>query len=230
MQHSGCWVRHRYHLCVLLHAALESAPDAPATQPSYSIPLFPEQLWEEMRREGCRPNVVTYNALIGACAQGEPDVACMTLAFSRIRHLASSTLKHLHLHLQHEGDEQRLVLLQPCSLGWAFVSRLGPSSSLTCLIDPPHLPPPIPSAAAGMWAKAAEAFEAMLASGCRPDAVTHSVLISAYERGGQWRRCLQAFEMMQQQGFRPDACVYNVVRFRGLECRFCHPKSCHGGC
>lgn len=67
-----------------------------------------------------------------------------------------------------------------------------------------------------MWAKAAEAFEAMLASGCRPDAVTHSVLISAYERGGQWRRCLQAFEMMQQQGFRPDACVYNVVRALGL--------------
>lgn len=28
------------------------------------------QLWDEMRREGCRPNVVTYNGLIGACAQG----------------------------------------------------------------------------------------------------------------------------------------------------------------
>lgn len=57
-----------------------------------------------------------------------------------------------------------------------------------------------------MWAKAAEVFDAMQASGCRPDAVTFSVLISAYERGGQWRRCLQAFERMQQQGFRPGAC------------------------
>ena len=42
-----------------------------------------------------------------------------------------------------------------------------------------------------MWAKAAEAFDSMAASGVRPDAVTFSVLISAYERGGQWRRCLQ---------------------------------------
>ena len=66
-----------------------------------------------------------------------------------------------------------------------------------------------------MWAKAAEVFDSMLSSGCRPDAVTFSVLIAAYERGGQWRRCLQAFEKMQQQGFRPDACVYNVVSGSG---------------
>jgi pentatricopeptide repeat protein len=62
-----------------------------------------------------------------------------------------------------------------------------------------------------MWAKAAEVFDSMVGSGVRPDAVTFSVLVAAYERGGQWRRCLQAFEQMQQQGFRPDACVYNMV-------------------
>lgn len=28
------------------------------------------QLWGEMRAEGCRPNVVTFNALLGACAHG----------------------------------------------------------------------------------------------------------------------------------------------------------------
>ena len=28
------------------------------------------QLLEEMRREGCNPNVISYNSLITACAQG----------------------------------------------------------------------------------------------------------------------------------------------------------------
>lgn len=43
----------------------------PLTTPFAPLTPLPQQLWEEMRREGCRPNVVTYNALIGACAQGE---------------------------------------------------------------------------------------------------------------------------------------------------------------
>ena len=51
----------------------------------------------------------------------------------------------------------------------------------------------------------------MHGGGCRPDAVTYSVLVAAYERGGQWRRALQAWEAMQGQGFRPDACVYSCV-------------------
>ena len=67
-----------------------------------------------------------------------------------------------------------------------------------------------PLCAAGLWHKAAELFDAMFASGCRPDAVTYSVLIGAYERGGQWQRALQTFERMQQQ-HRPDACVLNSV-------------------
>ena len=31
----------------------------------------------------------------------------------------------------------------------------------------------------------------MVAAGCRPDAVTYSVLVAAFERGGQWQRALQ---------------------------------------
>ena len=31
---------------------------------------MPAQLFERMLREECRPNVVTYNSLIGACGQG----------------------------------------------------------------------------------------------------------------------------------------------------------------
>lgn len=39
--------------------------------------------------------------------------------------------------------------------------------------------------------KATGVFEHMVSSGCRPDAVTFSVLIAAYERGGMWGKALQ---------------------------------------
>ena len=44
--------------------------------------------------------------------------------------------------------------------------------------------------AGAQWEKAGEVFEAMQAQGCRPDVVTYTALIQAYERGGQWRRAL----------------------------------------
>ncbi len=46
--------------------------------------------------------------------------------------------------------------------------------------------------AAGQWKPAQEVFEQMLPCGCKPDAVTYGILISAYERGGQWCRAIQA--------------------------------------
>jgi pentatricopeptide repeat protein len=51
----------------------------------------------------------------------------------------------------------------------------------------------------------------MEATGCTPDVVTYTSLISAYERGGQWHLALQAFQRMLAQGCRPDAIVYNAI-------------------
>lgn len=34
-------------------------------------------------------------------------------------------------------------------------------------------------------------FLVLQAEGCRPDSVTYSALISAYEKGGQWRKALE---------------------------------------
>lgn len=47
------------------------------------------------------------------------------------------------------------------------------------------------TAAGAQWEKAQEVFEQMQAAGCRPDVVTYTALIQAYERGQQWRRALQ---------------------------------------
>ena len=45
--------------------------------------------------------------------------------------------------------------------------------------------------AVGQWKPAQEVFEQMLPCGCKPDAVSYGILISAFERGGQWCRAIQ---------------------------------------
>ena len=171
----------------------------PLTTPFAPLTPLPQQLWEEMRREGCRPNVVTYNALIGACAQGEADAkktgGPCPLVCSQGGHCRPCVRPRGHCKAQLCAHARVCMRHAQCFLQCLALPRGVSASQCALLIGvaaiPPAIPPALASAAAGMWAKAAEAFEAMLASGCRPDAVTHSVLISAYERGGQWRRCLQ---------------------------------------
>lgn len=51
----------------------------------------------------------------------------------------------------------------------------------------------------------------MSSKGYRPDVVTFTALISAYERGGQWRLALGAFNAMQGARCEPDAIVYNAI-------------------
>ena len=72
-------------------------------------------------------------------------------------------------------------------------------------------PPPLPRRAGGQWERAAELFGQMPLHGCRPDAITHCALVSAYARGGQWRRALDAFDAAQAAGCQPDAATYNLL-------------------
>ena len=46
--------------------------------------------------------------------------------------------------------------------------------------------------AGGQWEMAGEIFEQMQAANCKPDFITFTALVSAYEKGGQWMRALQA--------------------------------------
>jgi pentatricopeptide repeat domain-containing protein 1 len=51
----------------------------------------------------------------------------------------------------------------------------------------------------------------MPAQGCKPDSITYSALITAYQRAGQWKRALRAFEDMQMEGLHPDSVVFNTL-------------------
>lgn len=65
--------------------------------------------------------------------------------------------------------------------------------------------------AGGQPEKACEVFEQMKYHGCRPDVLTYTALINAYNKAGHWRKALQAFEQMQQQNCKPDSFVYQTV-------------------
>lgn len=62
--------------------------------------------------------------------------------------------------------------------------------------------------AGGKWEKARELFDQMPSCGCKPDAVTYSVLIATYERCQQWTAALEAWENMTRNGIHPDTAVY----------------------
>jgi pentatricopeptide repeat domain-containing protein 1 len=65
--------------------------------------------------------------------------------------------------------------------------------------------------AGGHWEKAKECFNQMLQQGCRPDGITFSALITAYQRGNQWREALTAFSHMPSSNCHPDSVVYNAL-------------------
>lgn len=52
----------------------------------------------------------------------------------------------------------------------------------------------------GQWRHAADIFAQMQAAGCRPDVVTYTALIAAYERGGKWLRALDTFHTVSAPG------------------------------
>jgi len=144
------------------------------------------QLFDEMTRDGCSPNTVTYNSLITACGQG----ACCWLS-----------------------------LVACCSARcWPPVDLILCAAAAVSLVErkhPPYTPSqPFPTnklTPGCQWEKAQAVFDQMQASGCTPDVVTYTSLISAHERGGQWHLALQCYQRMVTQGCRPDVIVYNAI-------------------
>jgi pentatricopeptide repeat domain-containing protein 1 len=143
------------------------------------------QLFDEMTRDGCSPNTVTYNSLIAACGQG---------AFSWGEALGAG------------GSSSFLGSLRTLEASHSHAPLSPPRPNQTQPNQTNHLSSP-----GGLWEKAQSVFDQMQSSGCAPDVVTYTSLISAYERGGQWHLALQAFQRMLAQGCRPDAIVYNAM-------------------
>ena len=124
------------------------------------------ELFQEMLREQCSPNTVTYNSLITALAQGERQT----------RGWAG-------------GTGRGCVAWRRLSAWRAAVMGLPAPRPCSHTVLPGA---PGPRANAGaQWQKASDVFEQMQGQGCNPDVVTYTALISALEKGGQWRLALE---------------------------------------
>lgn len=56
-----------------------------------------------------------------------------------------------------------------------------------------------------------EMFDKMVEAGVRPNTITYSALISAFEKGSQYERAVQTFEEMRAAGVPADTIVYNAL-------------------
>jgi pentatricopeptide repeat domain-containing protein 1 len=166
------------------------------------------ELFGRMTAEGCVPNVITYNSLITACGQVRAPGPRLRpgRAGTCGRGAAAPATGRLALGFGVSAQALNSKALKPGARagraeGAALQNRPRPPA--------PQLTPrartlaPAPPRQGAQWEHAADIFSRMQRSGCRPDVVTYTALIGAYERGGEWLRALEAFRLVR--GARPGA-------------------------
>ena len=131
-----------------------------------------------MKREGVKPTVVTYSALISAAEKGQQ----WKLALEVLEEMKAA------------GHGANVIGM----LSSAF-ETCHLSSSLTCF-DRTTLAysAAISALSKGqMWHKALELFREIEASGGKPSIVTYNATMTALEKGLQWERALDLFDEMK---------------------------------
>jgi pentatricopeptide repeat domain-containing protein 1 len=171
---------------MLVTLLLSSAPPCPFFAPQWELAL---ELFQEMVREQCTPNTVTYNSLITALAQGaqwqkagevfeqmqgqgcHPDVVTYTALISAFEKGGQWRLA-LEVRARSAAAAARVAVARR----WCLSSRL-PST--------PRSAPPL-----------LQAYDRMKAQGCKADAIVYNAIIDAlWETGVVWvqRRALRLF-------------------------------------
>jgi pentatricopeptide repeat protein len=59
--------------------------------------------------------------------------------------------------------------------------------------------------------RAVEVFELMQSSGCKPDVVTYTALITSYERDCMWGKALEVYQSLRDARCEPDSILYNAL-------------------
>ncbi|KAF3784471.1 Pentatricopeptide repeat-containing protein [Nymphaea thermarum] len=161
------------------------------------------RLLDEMVRDGCQPNVVTYNRLIHSYGRAgllpeavnlfykmqkagcEPDrVTYCTL----IDIHAKSGLFDVAMDMYHRMIE---VGLTPDTFTYGVI--------INCLGKAGHLVP------------AYRLFCEMVASGCVPNIITYNIMITLHAKARNFSTALELYQDMQNAGFHPDNVTYNII-------------------
>ena len=163
-----------------------------------------KKLMVQLRKQGLKPNLRTYNAAMAACAgcgrwkdalklldecHREPGVSPDIYSYTNaMRACAKGGLTRKALSLLDVAKDLKLPL---------------DAYAYTAVIEA--------CAKGNDWKKALELLEEMRESGINPTAVTFSVTISACGNGGQWQRALQLLESMRDENMKVNSYTYNAA-------------------
>ncbi|CAM9424703.1 unnamed protein product [Chrysoparadoxa australica] len=156
-------------------------------------------LLEQMRDEGVEPNLVAYNAAIGACSKGGARRALRLMQQMRDRGLEPDVITYnsamsacdkqgLYSELDRLMEEMQEQRIAPNMYSYnTMMSSLSRRKR---------------------WEAALQLMEDMEAAGCPPDCYTYCAAISACGRSGMWRRSLELLKGMADSGVPADTSCY----------------------
>eukprot|EP01018_Ginkgo_biloba_P003856 Gb_10339 [translate_table: standard] len=162
-----------------------------------------KKLLDEMRRDGCEPNIVTYNRLIhcyGRANYTRDSVEIfyqMQEAGCKPDRVTYCTLIDIHakagfldVAMDMYGKMQNAGLLPDTFTYSVIINCLGKAGDLY---------------------SAYKLFCEMIERGCVPNLVTYNIIIDLHAKARKYSTALKLYREMQNAGFYPDKVTYSIV-------------------
>ncbi|CAN6476329.1 unnamed protein product [Victoria cruziana] len=161
------------------------------------------RLLAEMVRDGCQPNVVTYNRLIHSYGRASLLPQAVNLFYKMQEtgcepdRVTYCTLIDIHAkagHFDFAVDMYQRMLevgLTPDTFTYGVI--------INCLGKAGHLAP------------AYRLFCEMVANGCIPNIITYNIMITLHTKARNFSTALKLYRDMQNAGFHPDNVTYNII-------------------
>ncbi|EJK73152.1 hypothetical protein THAOC_05237, partial [Thalassiosira oceanica] len=173
-------------------------------------PKMALEIFDEMKREGVRPTVVTFSALISACEKGQqwklalqvldemkatfgPNVIAYSAAISALSK-GQQWQKAWELFCEIESSGQKLSVVTYNATMTALEKGL-------------------------QWERALDLFDEMKFKGVAVTVVSYGSAIAACEKGHQWRQCLEFLDEMTEKRIQKNVIIFGAAMS-------CMEKSC----
>nr|UPT48444.1 pentatricopeptide repeat protein AaPPR84 [Agave angustifolia]UPT48503.1 pentatricopeptide repeat protein AaPPR196 [Agave angustifolia] len=162
-----------------------------------------KRLLDEMKRDGCHPNVVTYNRLIHAYGRANYMGEAVEVFHQMQEHgyepdrVTYCTL--IDIHAKAGFLEVALDLYRNMQEVGLSPDTFTYSAMVNCLGKAGHL------------AAAYNLFCEMIEQGCVPNLVTYNIMIALQAKARNYSSAVKLYRDMQAAGFRPDKITYSIV-------------------
>ncbi|XP_011082772.1 putative pentatricopeptide repeat-containing protein At1g53330 [Sesamum indicum] len=162
------------------------------------------KVFDEMRRRGVEPNVVTFGTLIkGLCAISKLDVA-FSLKRRMERDFKIRPNAHIYVALVKRlckvGDLNKAIKLKDEMLRNKVELEPAVYSTLISAFFK-----------AGRKGEVYELLEEMRRNGCNPDTVTYNAMIYGFCQEKEFDLAFASLSEMEKEGCKPDVITYNVI-------------------